>query len=337
MKIMAPPPRLAQGQSQQPPRGYPSKPGPGRPSLMTPPATGQQQRTGGSGQPGGQAQPRQPPSQGTPYGGDTAMWGTQSQAQQGMGGAPVKQYGTLGWGAAQPVQPPSQGTPYGAYAPQQQGGYDAWKQNAGITGTPSLQQFQSYIAQNNGGRAEMAAPRPRTADMRDHNFDGIDDRDQGMPNAPFMYRPGAAQPIYAPGTSREYIERNPDTLPNYRPGAAQPTQPQLQGSGPPADQSRSGRGGQTGAQQPQPQMFGRPPSQSVFGDLRGGWAAASPQDRPPPFQMGPVQGPWGQSEDPFGARFDFVQRAQQQNALRQQVFNNGGFLRPASWNQNPFF
>ena len=84
-------------------------------------------------------------------------------------------------------------------------------------------------------------------------------------------------------------------------------------------------------------MFGRPPSQSVFGDPQGGWAAASPQDRPPPFQMGPVQGPWGQSEDPFAARMDFVNQMQQQNMQRQMMFNNGGFNPSQTRGQNPFF
>lgn len=59
----------------------------------------------------------------------------------------------------------------------------------------------------------------RTADFRDHNSDGVDDRDQGV-NAPFMppsqsFRPGQAEPIAPPsqGTPYGVQQGRPDQAP----------------------------------------------------------------------------------------------------------------------------
>ena len=85
-------------------------------------------------------------------------------------------------------------------------------------------------------------------------------------------------------------------------------------------------------------QFGfRPPSQTVTGDERGGLAAAAPDQRPPPFEMGAAQTPWGPSYDPFNERMGIVQQQQMQNMQRQLMFNNTSFSQPQTWNQSPSF
>lgn len=79
----------------------------------------------------------------------------------------------------------------------------------------------------------------------------------------------------------------------------------------------------------------RPPSQTVTGDQRGGFASARMSDRPPPFQMGPARTPWGESNNPFEQRWKFIQDMQRQNMQRQMAFNTGGQTRPAAWGQLP--
>lgn len=55
----------------------------------------------------------------------------------------------------------------------------------------------------------------RTAEFRDTDFDGTDDRDQDGPGAPGYDNPGQGQgfaPAYGPGTSDQYMQDNPDTI-----------------------------------------------------------------------------------------------------------------------------
>ena len=74
----------------------------------------------------------------------------------------------------------------------------------------------------------------------------------------------------------------------------------------------------------------RPASQTVTGDWQGAYAAAPASQRPPPFQMGAAQTPWGQSMDPFAERDAFVNQLNQQRMQNQIAFNSGGMTNPAA-------
>ena len=74
----------------------------------------------------------------------------------------------------------------------------------------------------------------------------------------------------------------------------------------------------------------RPASQTVTGDPRGGYVTAPASQRPPPFQMGTAQTPWGQSMDPFVEREAFVNQLNQQRMQNQIAFNSGGPINPAA-------
>ena len=74
----------------------------------------------------------------------------------------------------------------------------------------------------------------------------------------------------------------------------------------------------------------RPASQTVTGDWQGSYAAAPASQRPPPFQMGAAQTPWGQSMDPFAERDAFVNQLNQQRMQNQIAFNSGGMTDPTA-------
>ena len=74
----------------------------------------------------------------------------------------------------------------------------------------------------------------------------------------------------------------------------------------------------------------RPASQTVTGDWQGSYAAAPASQRPPPFQMGTAQTPWGQSMDPFAERDAFVNQLNQQRMQNQIAFNSGGPTDPTA-------
>lgn len=74
----------------------------------------------------------------------------------------------------------------------------------------------------------------------------------------------------------------------------------------------------------------RQPFQQVTGDWQGSYAAAPPDQRPPAFQMGPAQTPWGQSMDPFAERNAFIEQLNQQRMQNQVAFNSGGTTNPAA-------
>lgn len=74
----------------------------------------------------------------------------------------------------------------------------------------------------------------------------------------------------------------------------------------------------------------RPSSQTVTGDWQGSYAAAPASQRPPPFQMGTAQTPWGQSMDPFVERDAFVNQLNQQRMQNQVAFNSGGMTDPTA-------
>lgn len=73
----------------------------------------------------------------------------------------------------------------------------------------------------------------------------------------------------------------------------------------------------------------RPASQQVTGDWQGGYASATPEQRPPAFQAGPAQTPWGQSADPFADRNAFINQVNQQRMQNQIAFNSSGPTNPA--------
>lgn len=73
----------------------------------------------------------------------------------------------------------------------------------------------------------------------------------------------------------------------------------------------------------------RPSSQQVTGDWQGGYASAPPSQRPPAFQAGPAQTPWGQSADPFADRNAFINQVNQQRMQNQIAFNSSGPTNPA--------
>lgn len=73
----------------------------------------------------------------------------------------------------------------------------------------------------------------------------------------------------------------------------------------------------------------RPASQQVTGDWQGGYASAPPSQRPPAFQAGPAQTPWGQSADPFADRNAFINQVNQQRMQNQIAFNSSGPTNPA--------
>lgn len=73
----------------------------------------------------------------------------------------------------------------------------------------------------------------------------------------------------------------------------------------------------------------RPASQQVTGDWQGGYASAAPEQRPPAFQAGPAQTPWGQSADPFADRNAFINQINQQRMQNQIAFNSSGPTNPA--------
>lgn len=77
------------------------------------------------------------------------------------------------------------------------------------------------------------------------------------------------------------------------------------------------------------QGYYKQPSQ-VTGDPRGALAAASPADRPPPFQMGLASTPWGMSADPFVERDALIQRLAAQRMQDQIAFNSGGPVNPVA-------
>jgi len=74
----------------------------------------------------------------------------------------------------------------------------------------------------------------------------------------------------------------------------------------------------------------RPASQTVTGDWQGSYAAAPASQRPPPFQMGAAQTPWGQSMDPFAERDAFINQLNQQRIQNQIAFNSGGMTDPTA-------
>lgn len=131
----------------------------------------------------------------------------------------------------------------------------------------------------------------------------------------------------------------------YRPGVAQPIPPQSQGT--PYQPYVNNQGQQfAGTMSFAPgtsdayrnQAFGnwansqgyyKQPSQ-VTGDPRGALAAASPADRPPPFQMGLASTPWGMSADPFVERDALIQRLAAQRMQDQIAFNSSGPVNPVA-------
>lgn len=88
------------------------------------------------------------------------------------------------------------------------GGYDAWKQNAGVSGTPNLRQMQDYIAQSKRDRrspmsqtanrpqqdggygSRIGKEGPQWGDFRDYDNDMTDDRYQRGPGQAQVHLPG---------------------------------------------------------------------------------------------------------------------------------------------------
>jgi hypothetical protein len=72
------------------------------------------------------------------------------------------------------------------------------------------------------------------------------------------------------------------------------------------------------------------PRQTATGNPQGAYAAAPANQRPPDFQMGVAQTPWGQSMDPFVERNAFINQINQQRMQNQLAFNTGGPTNPAA-------
>lgn len=72
------------------------------------------------------------------------------------------------------------------------------------------------------------------------------------------------------------------------------------------------------------------PRQTATGNPQGAYAAATANQRPPDFQMGVAQTPWGQSMDPFVERNAFINQINQQRMQNQLAFNTGGATNPAA-------
>lgn len=181
---------------------------------------------------------------------------------------------------------------------------------------------------------------------------------QGQSLRPSSYsqapkRPGSDQygnpsgTMYAGGTPN-FNERT-GGYEAYRPGKAQPVQTPSQGTQySPGYGGRMNGGGQNYTDdfrdsdkdgvddryQPSPgkKPVELPKATTVnYGDPRGGYATAAPQDRPPPFQMQAAQTPWGPSMDPFAERDAFISQLNQQRMQRQDQFNQFGMAQGSPW------
>ena len=308
------------GQWQQNNMPTPSKPGPGRPSAPMRPQGMTPSRPG----PG---RPSVPMTQ--------SPWGRPADQQPETGGdfqlpAELSPYAP---GRAQSQQSPyAKSTSYGGQAGgQQTPGY----------GTPQ------------GQRGQM-----RTAEFRDRDFDGVDDRDQDGPGGAAYGLPVQAPPRQGPYAAPS--QQGPATQQPPPPRAAQKRPPQfpagysvalppglqdtqfvrnLDGSysqagqakwqprsRPPVMRSQQGpaQGGMPGYGQPQEPSgtpYGNPPFQSAQMAMRD--LQEQPDPRAVPFQS-TMTGPFGQPADPSTYY-------QQQQSMIGNIFNQLGNAPQGTW------
>lgn len=264
----------------------------------------------------GRAQPIQPPSQGTQY-------GARPQYETLGGGANDPRWAENGghWGSRSGQQPSQRG-----------GSYDAWKQSAGVQGTPNLRQMQDYIAQNKRSRKSPMAQTanqpqagggygsfigregPQWGDFRDSDNDNTDDR--------WQTGPGQASQQFQDGGMGGYgFQRNPtqqwsDTGVSYNPSTGQATRNNV------GNVANSAAGRPPSFNTSMTDQYGMPTTQEQYWPQQQAFMQ-SMIDRLGQIQTGTYLGPGAPPSD-FGATpaMDFPSMWSQAGGLVQQGWQN---------------
>lgn len=133
-----------------------------------------------------------------------------------------------------------------------------------------------------------------------------------------MFSQGKAQPVQQ-SFGTPYREATMGNPPGTKSFGASPPSP---ASGSPQKQSQP-FSAWAPQQQPAGQPARQPSSQTFTGDPRGLWAL-TPENRPPPAQVGPAQTPWGPSMDPGKDQLALIAAMNEQRMQRQLAFNSAG-------------
>lgn len=133
-----------------------------------------------------------------------------------------------------------------------------------------------------------------------------------------MFSQGKAQPVQQ-SFGTPYGEATMGNPPGTKSFGASPPSP-ASGSSQKQSQPFSAWAPQ---QQPAGLPARQPSSQTFTGDPRGLWAL-TPENRPPPAQVGPAQTPWGPSMDPGKDQLALIAAMNEQRMQRQLAFNSAG-------------